>query len=127
VDDVLGLIDAFRINYSERFGEKAAAPEAGVKVVAVRVVSWVVGTAVNLGSGESSAGATSRPSSERTCYFLSHPQGVATPVYRSNTLGTGAAVPGPAIIEAPHTTYVVEPGWQFSTDASGGAWMTRVN
>jgi N-methylhydantoinase A len=127
VDDVLGLIDAFRINYSERFGEKAAAPEAGVKIIAVRVVSWVTGTAVKLEAGETSRGATPRPTSERICYFLSHPEGVATPVYRWNTLGSGAALPGPAIIEAPHTTYVVEPGWRFETDASGGAWMTRVN
>ncbi len=127
VDDVLGLIDAFRTNYSARFGEKAAAPEAGVKIVAVRVVSWVLGAAVTLPAGETGAARTSQPVGERKCYFLGNPQGVATPVHRWNTVGARAALSGPAIIEAPHTTYVVEPGWEFQTDASGGAWMTRID
>lgn len=127
VDDVLRLIDAFRVNYSDRFGEKAAAPEAGVKIVAVRGVSWVVGSAVKLASRQSSGNWTPKPASERTCHFLSHPEGVVTPVYRWNTLGAAATLPGPAIIEAPHTTYVVEPGWQLEADASGGAWIKRVN
>lgn len=126
-DDVLGLIDAFRINYSARFGEKAAAPEAGVKIVAVRVVSWVPGTPVNLDSEDGAGRSVPRPATERKCYFLSHPNGVAAPVYRWEALSAGATLTGPAIVEAPHTTYVVEPGWQFQSDASGGVRMSLID
>jgi N-methylhydantoinase A len=126
IDDVLGMINAFRVNYSARFGEKAAAPEAGVKLVAVRVVSWVSGTQVTLGSGNGAISSTPRPHGERKCYFLDYRDGISTPIYRWETVGAGATLAGPAIVEAPHTTYVVEPGWRFHRDASGGVWMTLV-
>ncbi|WP_368855452.1 hypothetical protein [Proteus mirabilis] len=36
-----------------------------------------------------------------------------TPVHDWTKLRPGATVPGPAIIETPDTTYVIEPGWTY--------------
>ena len=44
---------------------------------------------------------------------------VETPVYRSEELGPGAAVDGPALIEAGKTTCAVPPGWGLTIDEYG--------
>ncbi|HYA34273.1 MAG TPA: hydantoinase/oxoprolinase family protein, partial [Candidatus Binataceae bacterium] len=125
VDDVLGLIEAFRVNYSARFGETAAAPEAGIKIVAVRLVSWVPGESVAVKLEGHPSQSVPKPTTTRKCYFLDARDGVDTNVYRFESLTAGARINGPAIVEAPHTTYVVEPGWRFTLGASNEAWVTR--
>jgi 5-oxoprolinase (ATP-hydrolysing) len=49
----------------------------------------------------------------------------ATPLWRRETLGAGAQVPGPAIIADPSATTVVEPGWQAEVAADGTLVLTR--
>jgi N-methylhydantoinase A len=43
---------------------------------------------------------------------------IETPVYDGTRLGAGDVVDGPAVIEEPTTTIVVQPGWQARLDAS---------
>jgi N-methylhydantoinase A len=38
----------------------------------------------------------------------------------------GAVVEGPAIVESPHTTFVVEPGWDFRLGSAGEVWLNDV-
>lgn len=40
----------------------------------------------------------------------------ATNIYQQDLLASGNVVPGPAIIEAPETTYLVPPGWKYTVD-----------
>ncbi len=40
-----------------------------------------------------------------------------TPIYDYDQLLPGNEISGPAILESPETTYVVEPGWVFTMDA----------
>jgi N-methylhydantoinase A len=40
----------------------------------------------------------------------------ATPIYQQGLLASGNVVPGPAVIEAPGTTYLVAPGWKYTVD-----------
>jgi len=35
----------------------------------------------------------------------------------------GPAVPGPAVVTTPTTTYLVEPGWRIETGAHGAIWF----
>jgi N-methylhydantoinase A/acetophenone carboxylase len=44
-----------------------------------------------------------------------------TPVYDFDRLDPGNSIDGPALIEAPDTTYVLEPGWNFRKDGLGSA------
>ena len=42
-----------------------------------------------------------------------------TPVFDFDQLRPGNRIEGPALIEAPETTYVLEPGWSFVKDGFG--------
>jgi N-methylhydantoinase A/oxoprolinase/acetone carboxylase beta subunit len=42
---------------------------------------------------------------------------VETPVFGWPFLAPGNVICGPALIEAPGTTYVIEPGWSYRMDA----------
>ena len=50
----------------------------------------------------------------------------ATPVHRRETLATGAALDGPAILLESTATTVVEPGWRATIAASGDLVLARV-
>ncbi len=124
VDDILRMIEVFSEAYSKRFGERAAAPEAGVKITAVRVLSWVPGETVQLRQSANGKPIRPKPTSSRTCHFPNHDEGVTSAIYRWTDLRPGAVVEGPAVVEAPHTTFVVEPGWEFQVGSGGEVWMT---
>jgi N-methylhydantoinase A/acetophenone carboxylase len=51
---------------------------------------------------------------------------VDTPVFSFPELDPGNVISGPALIEAPHTTYVVEPGWRFTLDGYGNGILERM-
>ncbi|MGH7803812.1 MAG: hydantoinase/oxoprolinase family protein, partial [Candidatus Binatia bacterium] len=124
LDDVLSTIEVFSLTYAKRFGERAAAPEAGVKIIAVRVLAWVPAEKIPLRGQDGSAQNHPSPSSTRTCHFWTEEKPVETAVYRWRNLQPGATVDGPAIVEAPHTTFVVEPGWEFRLGSAGEVRMT---
>jgi N-methylhydantoinase A len=124
IDDVLSMIEVFSDTYSKRFGERAAAPEAGIKIIAVRVLSWVSGETVSLRQRGNGTHAEARPHAERICHFPGEDAPVTTAIYRWADLGPGARLAGPAVVEAPHTTFVVERGWSFELGASGEVWMS---
>jgi N-methylhydantoinase A len=123
VDDILHMIEVFSETYSKRFGERAAAPEAGVKIAAVRVLSWVPGETVPLRPSGNGKEIRPEPVGSRTCHFPTEEQGVNSAIYRWTDLRPGAIVDGPAVVDAPHTTFVVEPGWEFRFGSGGEVWM----
>ena len=49
----------------------------------------------------------------------------ATPIYAGETLGAGARLAGPAIVEEPDTTIVVYPGWSCRLDPTHVYHLTR--
>lgn len=124
VEDVLQLIEVFAQTYARRFGERAAAPEAGVKIVAIRVLSWVPAERVPLRGHDGAAENRPRPRGERLCHFSTEAQAVKTAVYRFGELAPGATIDGPAIVEAAHTTFVVESGWELRLGPGGEVWLT---
>jgi len=124
VDDILGLVSAFSETYSIRYGERSACPEAGVKIVAVRVLSWVPGERVSmLGDHQNGAKRDVAPSGHRDCYFSEESGAVKTGIYKWLDLPVGARIDGPAVVEAPHTTFVVAPGWEFELGGAGLVWL----
>ena len=55
----------------------------------------------------------------RPMIFGGNSAAIETPVYDGTRLGAGDVVDGPAVIEEPTTTIVVQPGWQARLDATG--------
>ncbi|MCW5322413.1 hydantoinase/oxoprolinase family protein [Verminephrobacter aporrectodeae subsp. tuberculatae] len=67
-----------------------------------------------------SGGQASRAiSTRRRMIFGADSAAIETPVYDAARLGAGDSVAGPAVIEEPTTTIVLQPGWQARLDASG--------
>src|SRR4029079_16220706 len=107
-------------------GAKASAPEAGIKIIAVRVLSWVPAEKIPLAGGNGAKTYKPSAASTRTCHFSTEANPVDTPIYRWTDLKPGAQGIGPAIVESPHTTFVVEPGRDFELGSAGEVWMHDV-
>ena len=123
--DIITLLDRFSINYAQRFGEGSQAPEAGVRINVIRVVSYVEHDKLTL--ERSSANDATKPlaRSERPCHFPQLVEPLTTPVYDHTAVTDGMRVPGPALIETPRTTYLVEPGWTLTMGLLGSAVMVK--
>lgn len=133
---VLDMIKRYHASYGERFGEGTQTPETGIKVNQIRVVSYVplekvvfrdsaspggvAGTgamAADAGDGGSGGVATALAPAKlvkgtREAWFAGRP--TETTVYDYAAIGPDDVIEGPALVEAPHTTFVVGPGWRLS-------------
>jgi N-methylhydantoinase A len=138
---VLEMIKRYHASYGERFGEGTQTPETGIKVNQIRVVAYVPLEKVTFatersrdalagpaGPGVPSPGAATADGTETaggTALLTGRLQAkgtreawfdgamTETRVYDHDALGADDVVEGPAIVEAPHTTFVVHPGWQL--------------
>jgi N-methylhydantoinase A/oxoprolinase/acetone carboxylase beta subunit len=124
VRDVVELMRLFSGDYGRRFGEGSQSPEAGIRVTAVRVASFVPGETIEfdatLPDGRTTA---ARPTGSRRCFFPRSDGPAETAVYDESALEPGLAVPGPAVVTTPTTTYLVEPGWRIETGTHGDIWF----
>jgi N-methylhydantoinase A len=123
--DVISILDGFSVNYATRFGEGSQAPEAGVRINVIRVVSYVEHEKLTL--EQSNASIEDRPTARtnRDCFFPQHDDAFSTPVYDYFDVAEGMHVVGPALIETPRTTYLVEPGWKLRMGRLGSAVMEK--
>ncbi len=64
-------------------------------------------------------------SARRPMFFAADAPAVVTPVYDGERLGAGDCIAGPAVIEEPTTTIVVQPGWSARLDPSACYVLTR--
>ncbi len=123
--DVITLLDQFSGNYAKRFGEGSQAPEAGVRINVIRVVSFVEHEKLTLERSHASNNDKPIPRSERECYFPQLDDPLMTPVFDHTDVAEGMHVRGPALIETPRTTYLVEPGWTLTMGRLGSALMEK--
>lgn len=127
VHDVLTLIEQFHRSYGDRFGEGSQAPEAGVCINTVRVCSDVEVDALRF-TRVSPSGRRARvpePVGTRRCHFAGREQPGETRIHDERALEAGVVIDGPAIVTTRHTTYLVEPGWQYEASGQGAVWFTR--
>lgn len=117
-EDVRELCELFTRRYSEIYSPEAAFPVGGINVecfylaAAVRQVRAEFHAAPMSGADARPALAGTRPACFDPAAGL-----VDTPVYDWATLKPGNVIQGPALIEAPETTYVIERGWSYTMDA----------
>ncbi len=123
--DVITLLDRFSVNYAQRFGEGSQAPEAGVRVNVIRVVSYVEHQRLNLERSHKVSPATPTPRTQRECWFPDMQESAMTAVYDYDAVKEGMQIKGPALVETPRTTYLIEPGWTLTMGLSGSAWLVR--
>jgi N-methylhydantoinase A len=126
VGDVLQMIKTFSDLYGQRYGQGAAAPEAGIRVQTIRVASSVEGDVVNFESLHHEAARTMpTPVGHRDVHFVALDTPVNTPIYDATALTTQHKIFGPAIVITESTTYLVEPGWRLEPTQQGAVWFLR--
>jgi N-methylhydantoinase A len=111
------LVDAFEVEYERIYGKNTALRISGVEFTVLRVegTSPVIRPSARK---VSTTGRSNQPSDQRRVYFFG--QGfLPTQVYRSESVGPGARLVGPCIIERPDTTIVVGPGQSAEMEPYG--------
>lgn len=116
-DDVRELCERFTACYSEIYSPEAAFPVGGINLECFYLTASVSQPRASFryqeeGSADASA---ARRGSRPACFDPSEgPR--ETAVFDWTKLAPGNRIAGPALIEAPETTYVVSPGWTYRMD-----------
>ncbi|MEH7483667.1 hydantoinase/oxoprolinase family protein [Neobacillus drentensis] len=126
IEDVFQLIEIFSKNYEGRFGKGSQSPEAGIRINTIRVLAFTESESIQFKKQNESYSKQSKPFALRSCYFVGESEPVQTPVYNADELAEGTVISGPALVESPRTTYLVEPGWEIKLGSNRAAWVTRV-
>ena len=108
--DLEGLYERFDELYEQSFGKGAGYPEAGKEMLALRVtaVGRLAKPAVHASTADAADVSAARKG-KRPVYFEEHGDFAPTDIYDFHGLSPGARIDGPAIIETPVTTIVVNP------------------
>lgn len=118
VDDVRELCDLFTRCYSDIYSPEAAFPAGGINVECFYLTASVANGRRELRAEplRASPPAPDARLEARPASFDPAAGMTDTPIYAWERLWPGNATIGPAIIEAPDTTCVVEPGWIYTMD-----------
>ena len=90
--------------------------------VSVEVVTWrisAVARAPYVALSVQADATTPQQKGERPVRFSRHEEPLVTPVFDRATLGVGARIQGPALIEERETTAVLRPGWVATVNEHG--------
>ena len=114
LEQVYGRFDDL---YEQSFGQGAGYPEAGREMLSLRVtaIGKLARPAVHRSEAAPRDTAEARKGT-RAAHFEEHGDFVATEVYDFDRLSPGASLAGPAIIETPVTTIVVNPNDRAEMD-----------
>lgn len=126
LNDIFKLISTFRESFRGRFGEGSEMPEAGIRISTIRVISYVSHEQIHFNTEIVKRVHEPKPVRERRCYFIGFDHALPTVVYDLDMIDEGMTVKGPALVESPSVTYLVEPGWELTMGTHGAAWVTRM-
>lgn len=127
---ILDVIKRYHTSYGERFGEGTQTPQAGISINNIRVVSYVPLRKVSFRGSRVGVSGSAKTidkalKGSRRCWFPK--QGFSeTPIYDFEILPVGEQIRGHAVVEAPHTTFVVYPGWTLRLLENGFVEMVRM-
>jgi N-methylhydantoinase A len=122
-DFAADLMQAFHRTYDARFGPGSGYTEAGAVISAVRVTVRGVEATHPIVKADPSR-ARVPVDHERPVYWRELSDRVVTPIYWGPMLGPGVRLPGPVVVEYPHTTVAVRPGQALHLDDFGNIVLT---
>ncbi|MDP2728763.1 MAG: hydantoinase/oxoprolinase family protein [Dehalococcoidia bacterium] len=116
-EDAAAVCDAFQAAFAEAYSKAAAFPEGGMEINNFKLNAMAFLPKPELPAfeprGESPASALK---GERSVFWDPVTGFLPTPVYEHGLLECGNEVPGPALIEAIDTVYVIPQGKRFMVD-----------
>lgn len=117
--DFKDICDRFTEQYSAIYTPEATFPMGGINVECFYLTAFVErpDPVIEKADLEDSGPPDSARLSSRQAYWTSAGGFEQTPVFSFQALKPGNVITGPALIEAPDTTYVIEPNWRFTLDA----------
>jgi N-methylhydantoinase A/acetophenone carboxylase len=126
-DDFRELCDAFTQQYSAIYSPEATFPMGGVNVECFYLTASVEAKDAPVDKAPLEGpepGRAARLPSRKACWSGSV-EPADTPVFSFPELRPGNRILGPALIEAPDTTFVIEPGWRFTLDEFHNGLLER--
>jgi len=109
-------LETFAAEYERVFGLRI--PDVPVEVVTWRIAVWAPPPAAESAELPAASGAPV-PHRMRRARFDRGTATVDVPVYRRESLGSGATIAGPAFIEERETTAVIRPEWTVTVATDG--------
>ncbi len=119
--DLRGVAKRFHEAHDRLYGY--ALPDTPLELVNVRAVA--TGLTPKPPLPELPPGPAPAPRARRPIWIAEDGGFAESPVYAGETLGAGARLAGPAVVELPTTTLVVPPGWRLEVDRHGSFLMER--
>lgn len=116
-DDLSAMLARFEEIYESFYGKGSAYREAGVEIGLFKVNA--IGSMVKPVVPRQPRLETVPVPGARRVYWRSFGEWVDTPVYAGQELGPGVEIRGPAVVEFPETTIVVQPYARGMIDESG--------
>lgn len=119
VSDVECLCNEFELRYGEIYSPEASFIDGGINVECFYLSAYVEDPVADLSrhADEGSEPGEEAFNGYRSACFDPAEGMIDTPTYNWKALRPGNRIEGPAIIEAPETTYVIEPNWFYQMDA----------
>lgn len=112
-DDFRELCRLFEEQYAAIYSPEAAFPSGGIAIEAVFVTARIRQEPRRLANAAEESPYEPQPEAIRKACFDPAAGMADTPVHDWTRLRPGATIAGPAIIETPDTTYVIETGWTY--------------
>ena len=116
-DDLEQLVQRFEEIYESFYGKGSAYREAGVEIGLFKINA--IGEMIKPSVPEQAPVHEEPTPGQRKIYWRDRGASVDTPVYAGQDLGPGHVVRGPAVVEYPETTIVIQPFAKAVVDASG--------
>jgi len=116
-DDLEQLVARFEEIYESFYGKGSAYREAGVEIGLFKVNA--IGEMIKPSIPEQALAQAETAPGHRKIFWRDRGEEVDTPIYAGQKLGPGQVIRGPAVVEYPETTIVVQPYARGLVDASG--------
>ncbi|MGH9035134.1 MAG: hydantoinase/oxoprolinase family protein [Acidimicrobiia bacterium] len=122
--DVRAVYEAFEAEYARIYSPAATFLAGGVEIVGFTLWSAIRTRKLELPVLAPWTGTVQEAAKSRRPTFWGPERGwLDTPVYDLGLLGPGPAIDGPAILEAPDTTLVIDPDRSFRIDERGNGFI----
>ena len=122
---LMELVNIFGDRCALRFGDGSRPARGCDHIRVVRAVSCVEHRRVDLKPDEPDTGEPAGTPAGCIYPFLRADGRLPTRIYDHAAIPEGTTVEGPALVESPRTTYLVESGWTLTAGRMGSACLTQ--